>query len=93
MTIIAVVTITVIKSTNELVSLNLAMNNIEALASDEAGGSGTDIKKCVIDITTADSGTYYLKCDKNTTSSTIYKCPTVATQGYMNGSFDHCTKK
>lgn len=98
----AVTTLITIKSynSNRTAIMNIALNNIEALAesedgesgeSGEAGGGGGGIRtaRCGKTLEPSPDDAFHYKCNPKTDSNTMYKCPGVVSKGAINSFEGH----
>lgn len=74
---------------SDVLMLELALENIEAIASIE--DSGTPIEQCTKKVLTYDTGVWFLECDQRTTTSMMYSCPIMPKEG-GRGDWFWCRK-
>jgi hypothetical protein len=71
------------------ISIQYALENIEAQANPE--NTGLSVRSCYHEVySDAGAGSTYIKCDYRTTSSTIYNCPAPISGRSYSGGCDKC---
>ena len=68
---------------NRTAIMNLAFNNIQALAEYESDG-GVSTMRCGKNLEPSSDDAFHYKCNSNTTTNRMYKCPGSLSKGAIN---------